>query len=247
MVLNSLQWNARSLISNGQEFKKYVEDLEVKLNVICVQESWLIPRLDFVIKGYISVRRDRDSGKGGGIITFIQRGLQFREVRKGKDWSTAGKILIINLYNPCRWLEIKQLEEIWKDMFGKIICCGDFNAYSTLWGDRNDGNGNILEEFMGEEGLVCLNDESFTRIDISKGTESATDLTIVSKNVANKCGWEILAGNTIGSDHFPIRVHVGVEMQKDGVIRERRWILGKLIGRSLQTSVIIGYYLLMSM
>lgn len=73
MVLTILQWNARSLISNGQEFKKYVEDLEVKPDIICIQESWLIPRLDFVIKGYTSVRRDRDSGKGGGVITFIQR------------------------------------------------------------------------------------------------------------------------------------------------------------------------------
>jgi len=52
MVLNIIQWNARSLISNGQEFKKYVEDLEVKPNVICIQESWLISKLDFGIKGH---------------------------------------------------------------------------------------------------------------------------------------------------------------------------------------------------
>lgn len=75
MVLNIIQWNARSLIFNGLEFKKFVEDLEVKPNVICIQESWLIPRLDFGIKGYMSVRRDRDSGNGGGVVTFIQRGL----------------------------------------------------------------------------------------------------------------------------------------------------------------------------
>lgn len=77
MVFSIIQWNARSLISNGQEFKKYVEDLEVKPNELCIQESWL--------KGYISVRRDRVPGKGGGVVTFIQRGLQFREVRKGED------------------------------------------------------------------------------------------------------------------------------------------------------------------
>lgn len=128
MVLTILQWNARSLISNGQEFKKYVEDLEVKPDIICIQESWLIPRLDFVIKGFISVRRDRDSGKGGGVITFIQRGLQYKEVRKGDDleyvtvevWSREGKILIINFYNPCRLLEMQQLGGIWKEMSGKM-------------------------------------------------------------------------------------------------------------------------------
>jgi len=70
MVLIILQWNARSLIANGQEFKKYVEDVKEKPNVICVQETWLIPRLDFNIKGYNAVRRDRKNGKGGGIMTF---------------------------------------------------------------------------------------------------------------------------------------------------------------------------------
>lgn len=88
-------------------------------------------------------------------------------------------------------------------MSGKIIWCGDFNAHNTLWRDKNDSNGDFLEEFMGEEGLICLNDGSTTRVDIFRGTESAIDLTIVSRNVADRCEWEVLAGNMIGSDHFP--------------------------------------------
>lgn len=39
MVLILLQWNARSLISNGQEFKKYIDTLEEKPDVICIQED----------------------------------------------------------------------------------------------------------------------------------------------------------------------------------------------------------------
>lgn len=54
-----LQWNARSLLANGQEFKKYVDDLPSKPDVICVQETWLKPNLDFRIVGYVSVRCDR--------------------------------------------------------------------------------------------------------------------------------------------------------------------------------------------
>jgi len=136
-----------------------------------------------------------------------------------------GIILIVNMYNPCRQLEMRQLEEIWKDLSGKIIWCGDFNAHSTLWGDRDDGNGIVIEEFMEEEGLVCLNNGSNTRVDISRRTESAIDLTIVSRNVADKCEWRFLEDNTIGSDHYPIRVQVGVELQKDGEMRGGRWIL----------------------
>lgn len=35
MIFSILQWNARSLCSNGQEFKKFVDDLDIKPNVMC--------------------------------------------------------------------------------------------------------------------------------------------------------------------------------------------------------------------
>ena len=60
MVFFILQWNARSLIANGQEFKRYIYDLEHKPDIICIQETWLKPHLDFVIKGYNSIRLDRE-------------------------------------------------------------------------------------------------------------------------------------------------------------------------------------------
>lgn len=196
----------------GVECGKNVEDVKEKPNIICVQETWLIPRLDFVIKGYNAVRRDRENGKGGGVITFIQRGLQYREIKKGGEleyvtvevWVKEGNIKVIHFYNPCNKLESSQLEEIWKDLEGRVIWCGDFNAHSTLWGDKDDVNGDVLEGFIEEEELVCLNDGSGTRIDVYRGTESAIDLTFGTRNVADKCEWEVLRGNTVGSDHYPI-------------------------------------------
>lgn len=47
-MITILQWNARSLIVNGQEFKHFVEGLTIKPDVICVQETWLKQCLDFV-------------------------------------------------------------------------------------------------------------------------------------------------------------------------------------------------------
>lgn len=110
MVLIISQWNARSLIANGQELKNDVDNQSVKPNVICIQETWMIPKLDFSIKGYSSIRRDGENGKGGGVITFIQKGIQYREIKRGNDleytvveiWSNEGNIEIINFYNPCR-------------------------------------------------------------------------------------------------------------------------------------------------
>jgi len=47
MVFLILQWNARSLIANGQELKKLIYDLDKKTDVVCIQETWFKPQLKF--------------------------------------------------------------------------------------------------------------------------------------------------------------------------------------------------------
>jgi len=138
-------------------------------------------------------------------------------------WVKEGNIKIINFYNPCNQLKSSQLEEIWKDLEGRVIWCGDFNAHSTLWGDKDDINGNVLEEFIEEKELICLNDGTCTRIDISRGKESAIDLTFGTRNVADKCEWEVSRGNTVGSDHYPIKVYIGVEIEKEKEVKVEKW------------------------
>lgn len=59
MGLRILQWNARSLISNGQDFKKFVSDLSNPPDVICIQETWLLPHLSFSLQDYIVIRCGR--------------------------------------------------------------------------------------------------------------------------------------------------------------------------------------------
>lgn len=50
-----LQWNARSLIANGQEFKRFVHQLTVLPEMICIQEMWLHPQVNLIIPGYRQV------------------------------------------------------------------------------------------------------------------------------------------------------------------------------------------------
>lgn len=109
-MLALLQWNARSLYANGQEFKGYINQMKDKPDVICIQESWLNPRLEFVLKGYISVRRDRVEGKGGGCVSFVKEGIPYRVLEKGETmeyivveiWVGNKNYVIINFYNPCK-------------------------------------------------------------------------------------------------------------------------------------------------
>jgi len=71
-------------VANGQELKKYVLNLEHKPSVICVQESWLKPNLQFAVPGYKSVRKDRVVKQGGWVVTFIKEGTIYRELYGSK-------------------------------------------------------------------------------------------------------------------------------------------------------------------
>ena len=126
--------------------------------------------------------------------------MQYRELRRGdewefiiiKVWTKEGSVKVINFYNPCKQLEVEHLESIWGDLNGKVIWCGDFNAHSTLWG------------FIDCNEIVCLNDGTGTRLDVARGRESVVDITLATRAVASKCRWEVLNGNSVGSDHYPL-------------------------------------------
>jgi len=60
--------------------------------------------------------------------------------------------------------------------------------------------------------LVCLNDGSGTRFDIRKQ---------VSTSIAVKLQWEVLEQSSFGSDHFPIFCSVGLEMQRNMMIKQQ--------------------------
>ncbi len=232
MTCRIIQWNARSLIANGQEFKKVVHEMTDLPDLICIQETWLKSHLDFVIPGYVSIRKDRLRATGGGCATFIKNGVAYREVTvetqyeyiKVEVWTSLGKITIINYYNPCEQISLMELNNIWSKEEGIVIWCGDFNAHSVVWGSpKSDKNGTVVEEYMEDNLLVCLNDGSGTRFDVRKQIKSCVDLTVVSASIAVKCHWEVLEQSSVGSDHFPIFCKVGLEMQRSMMIKQHRW------------------------
>ena len=232
MVFSILQWNARSLCSNGQEFKKFVENLDARPNVICVQETWLRPHLDFVLQGYVSVRRDREKGPGGGVAVFVMQGLGYRTLKVSREvegiiievWIGNSNFLVVNYYNPCEALNKGVIDEFLGDVSHKMIWCGDLNAYSTLWGSTvTNSNGKVVEEVLEERDLICLNDGRDTRIDISSGRETVIDLTLVSAQFARCSKWNVIQDDCIGSDHYPILCEIGVGTVHTEDVTFPRW------------------------
>lgn len=231
-----LQWNARSLLANGQDFKQFIDSRKEKPDVVCIQETWLKPSLDFVLYDYVAVRCDRGNGGGGGCATFIKKGIPYKVLGIGQEqeyvvievWSERRKIVVINYYNPCKRLEVNKLQEVEGQSKSNVIWCGDFNAHNTLWGSgKSDNNGQVIEELLNDGNLVCLNDGKKTRVDVRTGKESVLDLTLVSNRIAAKCDWEVYEKGTIGSDHHPVLCKINVTLTMSKENRSGRWVFGK--------------------
>ena len=62
--------------------------------MICIQETWLKTVLDFVIKDYDSICRDRVEGIGGGCKIVVTQKMQYRVSKKGKEW----EIIVIKVW-----------------------------------------------------------------------------------------------------------------------------------------------------
>lgn len=80
LMLYILQWNARSLIANGQEFKRFVDVFKDKPELLCVQETWLKTCFDFMVRRYERIRQDRHEKSGGGCATFVRSDVQYQQV-----------------------------------------------------------------------------------------------------------------------------------------------------------------------
>lgn len=78
--------------------------------------------------------------------------------------------------------------------------------HSTVWGNQEDRNGEIIEGMMDEK--ECLNDGSGARVNLVGGTGSATDLTLASQSLAGVSSWMVLKGSTVGRDHSPTSVNI---------------------------------------
>lgn len=218
-----LQWNARSLIGNGQELKRFIDEFKEAPELICIQETWLKP-LDFVIPSYECLRVDRSDRSGGGCATFVKIGLQYRIIDISSNleclaveiWSNQNSITVLNYHNPCQPLVLSDFDEIMEKIRCPVVWIGDFNAHNPLCGsDHRDKNGVIVEEFIDKYELVVLNDGRPTRYHIVRNTSSHIDLSIASSNLARVGEWDVIETYTLGSDHYPILCRFGRDLRRE--------------------------------
>lgn len=228
-----LQWNARSLNSNGTEFAKFLSEMTSPPNIICIQETWLDESKEFEIDGFDHIRADRRDRIGGGVATFVAIGTPFRQIDLppstlevvAVEVFTDGKsISICNIYHSSQENDVQVFENILRDLppDSTPLLCGDFNSHHEMWGGKkNDHKGLSLVSFIEENGLVALNDGNITYRS-SSGASSVLDLTITTPDIAAKCSWSVVSESTFGSDHHPVMTNIAIPVPVERS-NNKRW------------------------
>ncbi|EFX77420.1 hypothetical protein DAPPUDRAFT_106000 [Daphnia pulex] len=217
-----LQWNARSLNSNGTEFVKFLSEMTSPPNIICIQETWLDESKEFEIDGcFDHIRADRRDRIGGGVATFVAIGTPFRQIDLPPStleavavevFTDEKSISICNIYHSSQENDVQVFENILRDLppDSTPFLCGDFNSHHEMWGGKkNDHKGLSLVSFIEENGLVALNDGNITYRS-SSGASSVLDLTITTPDIAAKCSWSVVSESTFGSDHHPVMTNIAI-------------------------------------
>lgn len=103
--LKLIQWNARSILLKYNKLLKNCMDA----NFIIISESWLNSQNSFILKGFDTVRQDRDNQMGGSVLILINRSIKYKRVR---------------VMSRCKGtIEVCDIEFVWKreNYFNRLL------------------------------------------------------------------------------------------------------------------------------
>ena len=122
----------------------------------------------------------------------------------------------------------------WPCQRGDILL-GAFNAHSDVWDKAvtekpslRDRRGDMIEDWLMDTDMTCLNDGRPTRNARQEGhMDTAPDLSIVQSSLMEKFSWDTL--DDTGSDHKPILItyREGFEIPKVNNTTRYKWKLAK--------------------
>lgn len=210
-----VQWNCHGFFAHLAEIKKLIEMFNPVC--LCLQETYLIPEQNYILKGYKIFRRDNVSGRrrNGGVAVLVKDKYFSREHHINSnslqaiaiDVKTSSQLFftICNMYIPPDQEIIKtDVDNILNNFNNSYFLLGDFNSHNTLWGSHSiNSRGRVMEAILIYQDLVIMNNKAPTHFSSAQGTYSSIDLTLASPSLARKFKW-FPHQDLCSSDHFPL-------------------------------------------
>lgn len=155
--------NVRSISSKTDQVEKLLTDSN--LDFICLSETWLTktsPQAAYCIPGYSIFRRDRSTGRGGGLLFYVKEHLQCQQINVQDkldveiecialtvNVSPQMSFILAGFYRPPStdakfYTSFKEILKELNTLGKEVIVLGDFNVN---WIDKNSRK--RLKEIIG--------------------------------------------------------------------------------------------------
>jgi len=236
--LRILQWNADGLMRKATELSERL--VTSHIDVCFIQETKLSKNCRTPpIKGYTPYRADRANIKGGGLLAYVKKDLDFQKIGNRSKLATEVSSLRVRI-GKCSWIDLNNVYTPPPHSIGQeivfspeiipvsanSITCGDFNAHSKSWDyiQPEDRRGEEIEEWLAEKEQIPINYATTpTRHNRSTGNGSSPDITLCGSKWSGKCTWSVQECIG-GSDHLPILITVQTKVHYQPVLGKKpRW------------------------
>ena len=239
--LHIITINCKSLDVRFNEIKLLVE--ENNPDIICVTETWLsnekVAKYKYNINGYVNIFQNRQHGNGGGLAMFIKDSIIYNKLNIETfdgghlETQTIEIILknnrylhILNYYNPCKNIDINELEHYINHLQHPFLAVGDLNCHTPLLkeGDANNITGKNLEILLVRNDVCLINPLNFyTYLDPRTGNTSCLDVCLCSPSLLESTN--ITRLEDIGSDHYPLLLKIEKPPIRNIIMNAPKWNL----------------------
>ena len=225
-------WNCRGIRNKKEELQILAKKLMPI--AILIQESKLKENHNFCLKNYSfehksQVINEEENAKGG-VGIFIRKETPYISINIASKFQAIAiqlslhkKITFCSIYIPPEeTFTQNELENLIQQLPKPFILSGDFNSHNEIWFDKKtDIKGKIVENFILENNLCLLDENSFT---FSRAnSQSHIDLTLLSPEIFVDFKWSTY-DDQCGSDHVPIIIETKDKFNFEG---KPRWNMDK--------------------
>ena len=219
MGTNILFWNCQGIRPKRKELELNLK--ENLIDVIALNETFLIKKHNFKIPGYDIIRNDHSTGQGG-VAFLVKNGLVVNKEYRNEDFNiiTDNKALAIKLelsnyqnftlatiYCPNGNPNLSLFQYI-NNLTVNVMFVRDFNSkLESFVCAKKNTSGPMLKNIQKQLTLIYLNNDQRMHMDRENGSTYLLDMVVASPDLA-KHDIQFQIGDKLGSDHLPTEISI---------------------------------------
>ena len=204
-----LEFNANGIGNKQVGLGDFLERHKVK--VVVIQESKLtLNSRTPNIQNFTTVKKDRDQGQGGGLLTLSHKSINFSWRPDSPD--TLADLHLEELTITSKLDHYQRLHPSLDHlmMTTDTLILGDFNAHHSSWySSSTDTRGTMLESMVSGSNFGNLNWDSPKRLP-GNGNPISPDVSLASASLITSTNWQ--TKTNLGSDHLPILISLQMDV-----------------------------------